>query len=172
MKEAIAEWICFRDILQSEAEIVAKIETTCFPPNEACKPEMMKKRVKLFPETFLLAENKKTGEIMGFINGLATDEVHLRDAFYTEPALHQRDGAQMMILGVNVLPAFQRQGIARAMMAAYLDREKTRGRKKVVLTCLEGKVSMYAQFGYTDLGVCDSEWGGEAWHEMYCQVND
>ena len=48
----------------------------------------------------------------------------------------------------------------------YLQREEEKGRKEIVLTCLDEKVEMYKRFGFVDLGMSDSVWGGEEWHEM------
>lgn len=170
-KETIEEKYEFREIHADEADQVAQIELACFPSNEACKPEIMKERVKIFSETFLVAVSKETGEIIGFINGLATNEINLRDEFYTDPALHNPDGSNVMILGVNVLPEYRKQGIAREMMCNYVCRENDKGRKSIVLTCLEDKVKMYKKFGFRDCGESDSAWGGEKWHEMVYVLN-
>ena len=40
----------FRNIKKNEAEQTAEIERICFPPNEACTPEMMHLRVEKVPE--------------------------------------------------------------------------------------------------------------------------
>ena len=61
----------FRNIHTDEIEQAVLIEQICFPPNEACKPEIMRERVKIFPETFLVAVSRETGKVVGFINGLA-----------------------------------------------------------------------------------------------------
>ena len=53
----------FRNIKKNEAEQTAEIERICFPPNEACTPEMMHLRVEKVPEMFLVAVNKATGKI-------------------------------------------------------------------------------------------------------------
>lgn len=156
----------FRSIRKEEAEQAARIEATCFPANEACRPDIMKARVQIFPETFLAAASRQTGKIVGFINGLATDEINLRDEFYTDPTLHDPDGSNIMILGVDVLPEYRRQGIAREMMRHFLHRESDKGRRLIVLTCLEDKVGMYKKFGFRDRGESASAWGGEKWHEM------
>ena len=74
----------FRSILPDEAGQTAEIERICFPPNEACSPAMMKERVAAAPEFFLVAEDRKTGRLAGFLNGLATDEEALRDAFFKD----------------------------------------------------------------------------------------
>ncbi len=51
-------------------------------------------------------------------------------------------------------------------MMRYLQNERERGRKTVILTCLDEKVEMYQKMGYQDIGLSASVWGGEAWHDM------
>lgn len=71
-----------------------------------------------------------------------------------------------MLLGLDVLPEYRRQGLGRELVDQYLRRERENGRKEVILTCLQAKVKMYEKFGFADLGIADSTWGGEEWHEM------
>ena len=71
-----------------------------------------------------------------------------------------------MMLGLDVLPEYRGQGLAREIMERYLKREQEIGRKRVVLTCLDEKVKMYEKMGYKDLGISGSVWGGEKWHDM------
>ena len=79
---------------------------------------------------------------------------------------HDPDGTNIMLLGLDVLPEHQHQGLARELMEQYKEREQVKGRKKLILTCLPDKVEMYKKFGFKDHGIGDSVWGGEAWHEM------
>ena len=75
-----------------------------------------------------------------------------------------------MLCGLDVLPAYRRQGLAGELVRRYSRRERERGRKRLVLTCLDDKVPMYERMGFRDLGVSASTWGGEAWHEMDMQL--
>ena len=75
------------------------------------------------------------------------------------------------IPGQLALPEYRMQGLARELMARYLRREKERGRRLVLLTCLEDKVGMYEKMGFKDEGISASSWGGEQWHEMSCGLN-
>lgn len=156
----------FRSIRPEEAEQAARIEQICFPPNEACTEAMMKKRAAKAPELFLVAVDRKTGRMAGFLNGLSTDEEAFRDEFFTDAELYDPQGKQIMLLGLDVLPEYRGQGIARELMRRYMDREQEKGRKKLLLTCLESKVNMYESMGFQDLGISASAWGGETWHEM------
>lgn len=166
MNQSIAEQFMFRPIEPQEGEIVAAIEQICFPPNEACSRERMLQRAERMPEMFLVAEDRKTGEIVGFLNGLPTNETVFRDEFFTDISLYDPSSTQVMILGVDVLPPYRRRGLARAMVAEYCRRQKAAGRKRMLLTCLDFRVPMYEQFGFTDLGISGSVWGGEEWHDM------
>lgn len=166
MNKDIFERFEFRNIEQSETEQAIAVEQICFPPNEACSGESMRKRIEAAQELFLVAAEKKTGKIAGFLNGIATDEPRFRDEFFTDADLHDKNGKNIMLLGLDVLPEYRRQGLGRELVDQYLRRERENGRKEVILTCLQAKVKMYEKFGFADLGIADSTWGGEEWHEM------
>lgn len=78
---AITERFEFRDIHANEADRAVAIEQICFPPHEACSEKSMKTRIANAPELFMVAIEKSTGEIAGFLNGVATDEEIFRDEF-------------------------------------------------------------------------------------------
>ena len=166
----LTEKYIFRNIRQEEIAQTSEIEKICFPPNEACSYEHMEDRVKKAPELFLVAEDRATGKIAGFLNGLATDREHLTDDFFENADTHEPDGDNVMLLGLDVLPEYQHQGLARELVRCYKEREKANGREKLILTCLPDKVEMYQKFGFKDHGIGDSVWGGEAWHEMSVEL--
>ena len=161
----------FRDIRPEEAEQTAEIERICFPPNEACSRKMMLERVAKAPEMFLVAVDRATGWIAGFLNGLATSEHTFRDEFFTDADLYEPDGSNIMLLGLDVLPDYRGQGLARELMNRYLRREQEKGRCEVTLTCLAGKIKMYEKMGFTNRGVSGSVWGGEQWYDMTCRLD-
>lgn len=156
----------FRNIRQEEAEQAVAIEQICFPPNEASSDKDMKKQIAKAPELFLVAVDRKTGKLAGFLNGLATDEHSFRDEFFTNANLYNPNGKNIMLLGLDVLPQHRMQGLGRELVFQYLRREQANGRQRVLLTCLESKVKMYQKMGFADQGIANSTWGGEEWHEM------
>ena len=164
----------FRTIRLEEAEEAAEaaeIEQICFPPNEACSREHMIERIKAAPDLFLVAMERKTGKMAGFLNGIATEEYNFRDEFFTDAGFHIPGGKNIMLLGLDVLPEYRRQGLARELVYNYCRREQDRKRNRLVLTCHANKVKMYTKFGFRDLGESVSEWGGEKWHEMEIILN-
>ena len=80
--------------------------------------------------------------------------------------LHNPEGKNVMLLGLDVLPEYRHQGLAREIMTQYVEREQKRGRECLYLTCLDNKVEMYKKMDYTDNGISGSAWGGEEWHDM------
>lgn len=152
-----------RQILENEAELAENVELACFPPNEACILPIMKQRVEYARDLFLVAVDENENMI-GIIDAIATNERHLKDEFFTDITLHDPSGKHCMILGLAVVPTWQKKGVAKALMKAFIESQKCRD--TIVLTCLESKVSLYKKLGYEDLGVSDSSWGGEEWHEM------
>lgn len=156
----------FRDIKPGEEEQAVAIEQICFPPNEACSEEDMKKRIAKAPELFLVAVDKESGKLAGLLNGLSTQENAFRDEFFTDVGLYDPAGQNIMLLGLDVLPEYRKQGLAKELVFHYLRRERENGRKQVFLTCLREKLEMYKKMGFVDRGIANSTWGGEEWHEM------
>ncbi len=161
----------FRTINESEIEQAVNIEQVCFPPNEACSENHMRERIKAASDLFLVAIDRRNGNIAGFLNGIATNEYAFRDDFFTDASLHRTNGKNIMLLGLDVLPEYRKQGLAHEIVYQYLRRESDRDRKMVILTCLKNKVKFYQKMGFTDRGLSDSTWGDEEWHEMTCVLN-
>lgn len=160
----------FRDIKPDETKQAVVIEQICFPPHEACSARAMTERIAAAPELFMVAIDKSSGKIAGFFNGVATDETSFRDEFFTDISLHRAAGKSVMLLGLDVLPEYRGQGLAREILGRYIERERKRGREYLILTCLDNKVEMYRKMGFIDRGIADSTWGNEEWHEMCYEV--
>ena len=84
VNNGLLEKFIFRDIKKEETKEAVIIEQICFPPNEACSEKHMRERIEVAPDLFLVAVDKETGKIAGFLNGLATDEDSFRDEFFTD----------------------------------------------------------------------------------------
>ncbi len=164
--DSLTERFEFRSIRAEEADQAVAIEQICFPPNEACSERHMKERIAKAPDLFLVAVDRETGRLAGLLNGLSTSERVFRDEFFTDADLYEPDGEHVMLLGLDVLPEYRMQGLGRELMTQYAMRERENGRRTLILTCLDNKVKMYEKMGFTDKGISNSVWGGEAWHEM------
>ncbi len=172
MNRNISERFVIRTIRRDEADIAADMEQICFPPHEACPKELMIQRVLRDPEMFIVAEEKETGKLCGLINGMPTDAEAFSDDSFTGFDLYKEDGRRMFLAGVEVLPEYRHQGLAQAMMEALARREREKGRKQLLLTCLEEKITFYEQMGYIDRGLSVSAWGNETWHEMTMDLQE
>lgn len=171
-RESVTQKFEFRNIRPEETDQAVMIEQICFPPNEACSEAHMRERIEKAPELFLVAEEKESGKIAGFLNGLSTNEETFRDEFFTDADLYEPEGKNVMLLGLDVLPEYCGQGLARELVGQYRMRERKNGREVLILTCLQAKVEMYKRMGFCDRGIANSSWGGEQWHEMSCMTGE
>lgn len=143
---------------------IAKVEAECFPPTEAATEKSFADRLLHYPNHFWLLEDD--GLLVGFVNGMVTNEEHLRDEMYEDASLHKEDGSWQMIFGVNTIPSYRRRGCAKRIIQQVISDAKQQGRKGIVLTCKDQLVHYYAKFGFVDEGISESQHGGEKWHEM------
>ena len=93
---------------------IAQIEAVCFPASEAATKESIARRLRHYPDHFWVLLD---GEAMvGFVNGMVTDEPDLQDEMYENAAMHDENGAWQMIFGVDTIPACRRRGYAEQLL--------------------------------------------------------
>lgn len=153
-----------REVRPEDLDHVTEVEKICFPAAEAAGRESFEERIRSFPESFLVAE--ADGTIVGFINGAVTDERTICDEMFEDTGLHKKEGAYQSVFGLDVLPAYQKKGIAAALMKRLMETARERGRKGMILTCKERLIPYYSGFGYRNLGISRSVHGGAVWYDM------
>ena len=164
--EALLKRYQFRQILPEEGTQAGEMDSVCFPPEEAKPMEIMCRFAGELPEIFLVVIDRETGKVAGFLCGIASDEAHFSDAFFTDLSLHDPAAQTVYLLGLDILPQYRGQGLAGELLRLYEIWSQVRGKHRMVLTAHKEKVGMYEKMGFTDLGISDSVWGGGVWHEM------
>ena len=156
--------VLIRNAKKEEAALLAQIEAECFPAAEAAGKQDIEARMDVFEDCFFVAETN--GNIVGFINGAVAKEASLPDQMYHDASLHDPNGAYQTVFGLDVLPAYRRNGIAGRLLERMIHHARECQRKGVVLTCKDHLVHYYAGFGFKHCGVADSTHGGAKWNEM------
>ncbi|MCD8328779.1 MAG: GNAT family N-acetyltransferase [Ruminococcus sp.] len=147
-----------------DLEKISAVEAACFNEAEAASAKSIKARLEMFPDCFWLAfEDKK---LIGFVDGMKTNESDLLDEMYEDALLHSPQGARLMIFGVCTLPSFQGKGIATSVLNACISDCREQGLLEIVLTCKDALVGFYKRFDFVDEGISDSYHGGVIWHQM------
>lgn len=153
-----------RTATMDDLQHIVAVEARCFPVAEAATEHSFIQRLTYFPKHFWLMYD---GDILvGFVNGMVTDEAMLRDEMYEDASMHNEAGDWQMIFGVNTIPSYRRQGCAERIMKKVIRDSKKQNRKGIVLTCKDQLVHYYAKFGFVDEGISKSIHGGAVWHEM------
>ena len=143
--------------IEDLSEII-RIESICFPPEEAASEEVIKERFAAFS----VEDNK----IVGFINGCTTDKASLPDKLYHDVKLHNPNGKFQTVFGLDVLPQYRNKGTASELLKSFIDLSKKRGKSGMVLTCKDYLVHYYEKFGFKHEGVSNSSHGGAKWNDM------
>ena len=143
---------------------VPAVEAECFPEAEAATEKDFKARLEKYAEYFwLLYDGEK---LVGFVNGMVTDEPDLSDEMYENAGMHDENGKWQMIFGVNTIPDYRRQGLAEMMLKQVIADAREQGREGVVLTCKDKLIHYYAKFGFVNEGVSQSVHGNVVWYQM------
>lgn len=153
-----------REVKPSDLDGVCFVENSCFPPAEAATRASFETRIKAFPQRFLVAERE--GKIVGIINGCCTTAPYLADELYEPDCPHSLSHPWQTVFGLAVLPEYQHQGIAKALMEALVERCKAGDQIGVILTCKEEKIPMYEHMGFSCRGESESCHGWAKWYDM------
>ena len=143
---------------------IASVEAECFPAAEAASEESLRKRLSVFADHFwLLFDGDK---MVGFVNGMVTDEPDLSDEMYDDASMHNPDGKWQMIFGVDTIPEYRRQGCAGKVLSRVIEDARKQGREGLVLTCKDKLIHYYAKFGFENEGLSKSVHGDAVWYQM------
>lgn len=156
--------IRIRQVYIEDLDAVTRVEAICFPKAEAAARASFEQRIKTFPESFFVAEID--GKIIGFTNGCVINDTVIYDELYEDSNLHIPDGNYQTIFGLDVIPKYQRQGIAAQLMNHMIKVSNGAGRKGIILTCKDKLVHYYEKFGFVNKGVSQSVHGGAEWYDM------
>jgi len=156
MKIRKAEW--------NDAKRLSEVEAICFPEAEAASLESIQKRLSVFPECFWVME--EAGVIIGFINGMVTNDPTISDIMFEDAELHRKDGQWQSVFGLDMLPEYRCQGRAALLMEQLIADARNKGRRGCILTCKDRLIHYYEKFGYRNLGVSKSVHGGAVWYDM------
>jgi len=161
--------ISIRNVTEQDLDACFLVERRCFLPAEAASREKIEKRIRLFPQGFLVAELDK--RIIGFINSAATHQEEIAAAEFKDMIGHEADGPNMVAFALAVLPEFQKKGIARQLMLRFIDVASKLKKEKVMLICKSSLISYYERLGFVYAGESASTHGGSHWHEMYLPLD-
>lgn len=147
-----------------DLDAIAAVEAVCFPPAEAADKDSLRRRLTVYPDHFWLLWENDT--LVGFVNGMVTQDPDLKDEMYNNADLHEETGPWQMIFGVDTIPAYRRQGCAALLLNRAISDAKAQGRKGLVLTCKEALLHYYAKFGFVNEGISQSVHGNVRWYQM------
>ncbi len=145
-----------------------RTESACYTSDGATREKILK-RIMLFPEGFLIAESE--GEIIGLINSASTDKEEITDEELKDMVGHVKDGRNMVVFSLAVLPEFQGKGISKQLMAMFIEVSKALKKEKVLLICKSELIPYYQNYGFLYGGKSNSKHGGFEWYEMYLPLN-
>lgn len=143
---------------------ITKIEAACFPASEAATETSFARRLQVYPNHFWVLTDGNT--MVGFVNGMVTDEKDLRDEMYEDAAAHHENGAWQMIFGVDTIPSYRCRGCAESLLRHVIRKAREEGRKGLVLTCKEALLHYYGKFGFVNEGISQSTHGDVVWYQM------
>lgn len=121
---------------------------------------------------------KRKAVLLGHIVATKTTNPTVTDDDMTLPASdspdpkhgHKEEGRTVCIHSLAVLPQYQRRGLGKTLIKAYLDRMETQGvADRAALIAHEQLIPYYESLGFENKGKSDAQFGGGGWYDMVCE---
>ena len=142
----------------SDLENIAKAEAICFPGKEAAAREVLRARLRAYPNHFwLLYEGD---HLIGYADGPVTDLPDPTENLYKRAETHRENGVWQMLFGLGIMPAYRHRGFASTLLEYVIDAAKKQGRRGVVLVCGYSQIGIFEKFGFKIEKTCSSSPGG------------
>lgn len=153
-----------RKAVFEDLDEIVEIEETCFPLAEAASKQTFSERLHIYAHHFLVAQ--VDGTLVGFVNGLLSNESRISDEMFEDASLHIKKGKYQMIFGLDVIKEYRGIGIAHRLMQAIIEKSRNEGRRGVILTCKDELIGFYETLGFVNKDRSKSVHGGAVWYDM------
>ncbi|VHF95930.1 acetyltransferase family protein [Streptococcus pyogenes] len=128
-----------RQVQGSDLEVIATIESDNFSPQEATTRAVLEERIRLIPDTFLVALIDQ--EIVGYIEGPVVTTPIFEDSLFHGVTKNPKTGGYIAITSLSIAKHFQQQGVGTALLAALKDLVVAQQRTGLILTCHDYLIS-------------------------------
>ncbi|OZJ03163.1 hypothetical protein BZG36_04065 [Bifiguratus adelaidae] len=157
----------------ADLDQLSRLESECFPPEEAATRDQILYRIKTVPpELFITTwDNDK---LVGFVNGTLTNSPDLTEESMSR---HESKGSTVCIHSVSVAPDLRRQGIAYTMLLNYIIGIKNVHRmrptyKRIVLLAHDNLIPLYTKAGFKVDGPSGVHHGPLPWIQCSMMLGD
>ena len=148
----------------ADAKAIAEVEAACFPAAEAASLASIENRLQHYANHFWLLE--ENGRLVGFANGMVSNEDHLLDEMFDHGDMHDENGKWQLIFGLDTLPEYRCRGCGEWLLNRAIEDARKQGRAGLILTCKERLIHYYEKLGFVKEGLSESTHGGAAWYDM------
>lgn len=156
---------------QNDLETIMKIEHSGFTVEEAATEQAMSQRIDQLQDSFIVARNTETNEVIGYIVGPVSEARYISDELFEETTPNKEAAQYQTVLSLVVAPSYREKGIGGALLNELKKSSQKRGLKGITLTCLENLLSFYEQYGYVNEGISDSVHAGQTWYNMVLELD-
>ncbi|MBJ8326098.1 GNAT family N-acetyltransferase [Streptococcus pacificus] len=154
-----------RKVEMTDLDAIFQIEVDNFGEAIAASKEVIRERVQLIPDSFLIAE--MAGKLVGYIEGPVIDKMDLSDDLFQAVSSNPNSGGIQAITSLSIAKDYQKQGIGTLLLASFKDIVVKNQREGILLTCKEEVIPYYEMNDFKFKGISQSQLGGEIWHKMF-----
>lgn len=130
-----------------DLDLILNVERSAFPPDRQASLDTLRKRLKLFPQGCLVAE--QNGELVGFETSLITRDISsIMELDKPDEAIHDPAGIVYYLRSLAIKQDFQRRGIGKALMEKAIKLAGELNKQVFRFTAAQDVEDFYTKLGF------------------------
>ena len=130
-----------------DLDSILDVEKSAFPPNRQASPDTIRKRLQLFPQGCLVAE--QNGKLVGFETSLLTKDIFsITELDQPDENIHDPSGIVYYLRSLAIKQEFQRRGIGKALTEETLKLARKLKKQIFRFTAARDVEQFYAKLGF------------------------
>lgn len=130
-----------------DLDFILNVERSAFPPNRQASLDNLQKRLQLFPQGCLVAE--QNGELVGFETSLVTrDIVSIVELDQPDEVIHDPTGIVYYMRSLAIKQEFQRRGIGKALTGEAIKLARVFNKQVFRFTAAQNVENFYTKLGF------------------------
>lgn len=144
--------IIYRNVKEKDLGTIVDLESEAFHMSKKMTEKDMIGRIKNYPDTFLVAEDQESGQVVGYTFGPAFSKRYIEDEIYFKNHPNRKDNQYQMILSLVVDKKYRHHKIASHLLKKMDKVARKQSRKAISLNCLTALIPFYELNGYVNEG--------------------
>lgn len=145
-----------------DAQSIIEIQAHCFPKDESCSPQKMKKRIKSFPFFYVLEENN---QIISYLAAFFSPVPGIKFSSLNQIKSLPETSEYVILLSLATNKPHQKMKYGQQILLYFL-LKMSKSNNKVYVVCKKEMIPFYEKYHFSYRGIKHNSFPNKVWYEL------